>query len=307
MSSPLDPIIRRHLQWMEPIPTDVQPVLRRLEGVRAALFDIYGTLLISASGDVEASQEAARGAAFTAALAAAGVDFRGDAQQGVQCLWDQIAEEHRQASRAGIEYPEVDLVQVWRQTLVRLAGEGLAAPRAGSFTPGSGGPGGPSDGDLQRLACEYEMRVNPVWPMPGARQCLEKLQAAGLLLGLISNAQFLTLDLWRLLLEADAGGFEFDQQLQYYSYQYGRAKPGTELYELAAKGLAERGIGTAEVVYIGNDMLKDILPAGAVGFRTALFAGDARSLRRRENDLRVSGVVPDLVITELSDLPACIG
>jgi putative hydrolase of the HAD superfamily len=306
MSTLLEPIIRHHSRPLEPIPTAAEPVLRTLDGVRAAMFDIYGTLLISASGDIVASQEAAKGLAFTAALAAVGRRFDGDGEAGVQLLLDQIAADHQQARQAGIEYPEVDIIQVWRRTLARMVKDGLAVRIAGAVAEGSPDACGLPDADLRRLACEYEMRVNPVWPMPQARQCLEKLHAAGLPLGVISNAQSLTIDLWRLLLQADSGAFEFDSQLQYYSYQHGRAKPGLQLYEMAAECLAGRGIRADEVLYVGNDMLNDIMPAGVVGFRTALFAGDARSLRRREDDPRVAGVVPDLVITDLSDLPGCI-
>ena len=49
------------------------------------------------------------------------------------------------------------------------------------------------------------------------------------------------------------------------------------------------------------------MPASRVGFRTALFAGDRRSLRPREGDPRTAGVVPDLVITEMRSLLDCVG
>ena len=75
----------------------------------------------------------------------------------------------------------------------------------------------------------------------------------------------------------------------------------------AANDLAERGIGSDEVLYVGNDMLNDMTPASRVGFRTALFAGDARSLRMREGDPRVAGVAPDLVLSSLAELPRCLG
>jgi putative hydrolase of the HAD superfamily len=49
-------------------------------------------------------------------------------------------------------------------------------------------------------------------------------------------------------------------------------------------------------------MLKDIWPATQLGFKTALFAGDGRSLRLREDDERCRAVQPDLVIDHLSQL-----
>ena len=61
-----------------------------------------------------------------------------------------------------------------------------------------------------------------------------------------------------------------------------------------------------EVLFIGNNMLKDVYPAQAAGFLTGLFAGDVRSLRWRENDDRCNGISPDIVITELNQLTTCI-
>ena len=66
-------------------------------------------------------------------------------------------------------------------------------------------------------------------------------------------------------------------------------------------------LGPAEVLAVGNDMLNDVLPARETGFRTALFAGDARSLRLREGDPRLDVFSPDLVLTDLDQLPECLG
>jgi putative hydrolase of the HAD superfamily len=49
-------------------------------------------------------------------------------------------------------------------------------------------------------------------------------------------------------------------------------------------------------------MLNDIYPAHRSGFQTALFAGDARSLRWRRDDPRCSGLTPDLVVTDLNQV-----
>ena len=62
------------------------------------------------------------------------------------------------------------------------------------------------------------------------------------------------------------------------------------------------GVSPHAVLYVGNDMLNDMLPAAAAGFQTALFAGDARSLRLRETDPRCIDVSPDIVLTDLSQL-----
>jgi putative hydrolase of the HAD superfamily len=52
--------------------------------------------------------------------------------------------------------------------------------------------------------------------------------------------------------------------------------------------------------------LNDVFAASQVGFRTALFAGDARSLRRRDQDPRCAGATPDVILTELTQLLQCV-
>jgi putative hydrolase of the HAD superfamily len=205
-----------------------------------------------------------------------------------------IDEHHRRSREEGIEYPEVDIVEVWRDALRLLEQEGHLSAEPGVVDPA-------------RLAVEYEVRSNPVWPMPHALECLYELRRAGLALGIVSNAQFFTPELFPALLGGTLKDLGFDEQLEYYSYRHGRAKPGEYLYRRACETLAARKIHPHQALYVGNDMLNDMLPAGRVGFRTALFAGDARSLRLREGDPRVEGLLPDLVLTDLSQLAASLG
>jgi putative hydrolase of the HAD superfamily len=283
-------ILRRHSRPLEPVPTGQAPVLARLPEVRAVLFDLYGTLFISHIGEIGTSREAASESALADALQALGVRTTGPVGQEVRRFFDVIEALHAEAHQAGIDYPEVDIVDVWRQVVTDLTGRGLLEQRT---WPRS---------QLERLAVEYEARANPVWPMPGLRECLEGLSGRGLLLGIISNGQFYTPELFPALLGCPAERCGFDAQLQYYSYRHGLAKPGPDLYRMAAQALGGRGVEPEGVLYVGNDMLNDILPARRVGFRTALFAGDARSLRLRQGDSRLDGVSPDVVLSRLSDL-----
>ena len=66
--------------------------------------------------------------------------------------------------------------------------------------------------------------------------------------------------------------------------------------------LGKLGISPAEAVFIGNDMLKDIMPASVTGYKTALFAGDKRSLRLRKDHDACSNIKPDVIVTNLLDL-----
>ncbi|MCA9074905.1 MAG: HAD family hydrolase [Planctomycetaceae bacterium] len=289
-------IIAAHASPMEARGTDVEPVLSELHGIRAVLFDVYGTLVISGSGDVGTTDLDSRPQAFPEALSAVGVPFNGAGEEGVRLLTEVIAEHHRQSKSEGVEFPEVDIREVWSDVLLAMVERDWVLADAVS---------GHSI-DVSSLALEYEVRTNPTWPMPGAEACLDRLRQAGLLLGIVSNAQCFTPLLFDTQLGRSLDEFGFDESSCVWSFEHKQAKPGTFLYERAKEAVAEQGIAAREVLFVGNDMLKDVWPASRVGFRTALFAGDASSYRPREDDARVANVTPDLVLTELAQLPKCV-
>ena len=294
-------LILRHSRPLAPITTGVQARLEKLPDVRCVLFDVYGTLLISGSGEVGTLLPNASVGAFSEALAAIGISAASrtseetqlSEEKGRTTLVAAVAASHRRDHAAGVDYPEVDIVEIWQVCLSQLADEGLISL--------------PPQVDYSRLALEYELRTNPVWPMPGAGPYLATLRERGILTGIISNAQFFTPQILAALMAEAFRDLESSDDVQYYSYRHRQAKPGEALFRLAAQNLADRGISPSEVLYVGNDMLNDIWPASRVGFRTALFAGDQRSLRWRENDERVANISADLVVTELASLAEYIG
>ena len=284
-------VIRQHCCAVAPRATGVNPQLREIPGLRAVLFDIYGTLFVSGCGDVGTVAGLDMQSAAASALAAVGLTSASD-HDVAEVLRETIARHHADRRAEGIEHPEVDILDVWSETLCTIGL--LPSTWAATWDP-------------RRLAIEYECRVNPVWPMPHLLETLEGLRGLKLTLGLISNAQFFTPELFSALLGETAESIGFDEQLQYYSYRHLRAKPDVWLFQQARESLASRRIEKDEVLYVGNDMLNDVWAASRSGFRTALFAGDARSLRRRETDPRLQGVRPDVVITDLVQLLKIIG
>lgn len=304
-------LILRHSRPLTPIATDAASRLQSLPGIRCVLFDVYGTLLVSGSGEVGTLLPDAEGDAFRESLAAVGVAValppeaagaRSDGslteERGRKALTAAVAASHARDRADGVEYPEVDIVDIWRDCLAQLADEGLLPPPTGSDW---------GTLDFEQLALEYELRTNPVWPMPGAETCLASMRQRGILTGLISNAQFFTPRILAALMPAAFSDLDSSNDVQYYSYRHRQAKPGLALYELAVQDLADRGISPHEVLYVGNDMLNDMWPASQVGFRTALFAGDRRSLRWREGDSRVADLKADVVVSELASLIECVG
>ena len=128
------------------------------------------------------------------------------------------------------------------------------------------------------------------------------LKECGIYLGIISNAQFYTDYLFEAFFKKDLKGLGFHPALIFYSYQHGYAKPSLNLFQKAEKRIAGMGLLNSETLYVGNDMLNDMYPAKTVGFKTCLFAGDARSLRLRIEHPECVNLKPDLVITDLSQI-----
>jgi len=295
MTRLIDGIIRRHTKPLHPEATGWSSTGRLLCGIKAVLWDVYGTLFISDGIELGNADPFSQAAAMRDALRDAGIEHHGPAVHVVTRLLATIRDAHARARRESIEYPEIDIVSIWRATLQSLAEqEGEAAPVL-------------DESVLRRLAVEYECRVNPVWPMPNGFICVNALREAGILLGIVSNAQFYTRELFPALLGATPEQMGFHPDLQFYSYEWQEAKAGGLLHDQAKRALLQLGIFPEETLCIGNDMRSDIVPAHRVGFRTALFAGDRRGLRLRLEDELAARTSPDLIVTDLGDLPPRLG
>jgi putative hydrolase of the HAD superfamily len=274
-----DAVLEPYIHPLSPIPTGETPRgLSKVKRVRAIIFDVYGTLLISGSGDMDfhaMSKDQKR--ALTGVLRRHGIDMT--PENIVDSLHQAIETVHENLRRKGTDYPEIDIVRIWQNLL-----------------------GTDDTGRVKAFALEYEMVVNPVYPMPGLADLLSACRGQDLLMGIISNAQFYTQCLLEHLLGKSLNMCGFDPQLTFFSYRFGSAKPSCFMFDMAADIFSQRGLSRASVLYVGNDMRNDILPAKTVGFQTALFAGDRRSLRRRSDDVRCRQLVPDMIITDLRQL-----
>lgn len=287
--SRLDAIIEKSSAVLEPKPTGYPPRLTPLPDIRAVVFDIYGTLLISASGDVGPDSAKDDEQAFRAAMHEAGL-IPPVGVHGCDRLREQIGAAQQRRRSEGVEFPEVDIIEVWARVL-----ESIGMDR-------------PAPEQLQALALAYECRVNPVWPMPNMLATLETLHDAGLVMGIVSNAQFYTPLLLRAFTGAALNDLGFHQSLCVWSWRELEGKPSQRLYRKLLQALQqEHRIAPQQTLYVGNDRLKDIWPAASLGMRTALFAGDRRSLRLREDDARCNNVDPDVVIDDLAQIPRVAG
>ncbi len=282
---------------LEPESTGEKPVLKKLEGIKAVIFDFYGTLFISGVGDIGIDDGKSDAGMLVDALKSSGITVTNikAGVRGYEIYDEVVTEEVQRIKSAGIIYPEPDIRTVWRNVLNQMYAEGHTESPA-------------NEAQHERMSVEFEARMNPIWPMPDMNETLEKIREKNLLLGIISNSQFYTLIAFEALAGKSLEEYGFEPELLHWSFAENMKKPSVPFYERFMRKAKEFGSGikAGEILYVGNDMLKDVYPAAELGMKTALFAGDKRSLKWRRDDDRCKDLQPDLVITELKQLLECL-
>jgi len=108
-------IIRDRSINIEPDKTSLQSKLPLLKEIKAVIFDIYGTLFISGSGDISTVNKKKDLLPFKNALLSAGFVLldSNSAVKTKKLFIDGIKQAHTDSKKRGIEFPEVDIVSVW--------------------------------------------------------------------------------------------------------------------------------------------------------------------------------------------------
>ena len=284
----------------KPIATQVKSKLSPLPNVRGVLFDVYGTLVISASGEVSTAAELPDETHLTQGESQALETLPQPLRSSIsECfspskeLKKQIVKYHKQNQSPTLQYPEVDIIALWHRIFLQQLPKDMHSKLSLLM--------------LARFALEYELQHNPTPLMPGCLELITWLAARDFYMGIISNAQFYTPIILATLLGChNLENIHILPDLCFWSYHYGYSKPQPELFQHACKALAEHDLQPSEILYLGNDMRNDVWGAAQAGFLTALFAGDQRSLRLRTDIEEVATTQPNLIITELRQLKSVL-
>ncbi len=273
--------IRQLSYKLEPMPCPVDPTIHDLKQFRILIFDIYGTLFISNAGDIAAHQQK-HAELIQKSFHEFDTMLESSEAKEISAALQVLIEQEHQRKRSANIHPEIDIVALWNEILQTE----ILRSRSKTLDP-------------QSVAIEFELRSNPVWPMPGLESILSAVKSMPW--GIVSNAQFYT----QLLFPAFFGKTvaELGCRSATWSYELGIAKPTVSIFEQTVNFYKqEYHIDASELLYVGNDMRNDVLAASSAGLQTALFAGDRRSLRLREDDPCCRNVQPSCIITELEQL-----
>lgn len=282
---------------LDRIDTGTMPKLQLIDGIEVIAYDFYGTLFISGVGDIGVDDGEPDEKILLDVLSSVGIEVKNkDAGEKGFDIYNEVVENIISTLKnKDIEYPEPDIRIVWQKVLEQMENQDLITFQR-------------SDELYDSVSIEFEARMNPVWPMPHVVETLHYFKDKEYTQGIISNSQFYTPIVLEALTDQSLEDLGFSNELLHWSFEEEMKKPGLQFYKNYLKKIEafDNHLNPENILYVGNDMLKDIYPAKTVGMKTALFAGDDRSLKWRKEDSRCNKILPDLIITDFSQLIDCV-
>jgi FMN phosphatase YigB (HAD superfamily) len=301
----------RDLSW--PAAPEVEkpkarPHLIRLSEVRVVTWSVYGTLL--AISDGELLFEHPQKFVMDIALDKTVQEFKmwgamtrkpGQPADYLRLMYAKVLADLRLVPSPGEKYPEIAAEQAWEGVIKKLL------QKEYQFDVGFYG----SLNEFSRkVAYFFHASLQGVAGHDGAAAALKHVAAAGCRQGLLDNGQVFTpVQLARCLRQQDKTAVLdklVEADLCALSALQRARKPSERLFRHVLEQVAADGLGPEQVLHVGSDVEKDIMPAKKLGLRTALFAGDKESLRATPEQLKDAAARPDVLMTELTQIEQVI-
>ncbi|MFN9721182.1 MAG: HAD family hydrolase [Planctomycetota bacterium] len=307
-----DSLDDRKLIWPRvplPRPVSANPSVKPLPGIKAVLWDVYGTLIRISDGrfTVFPDEEARLQVALDKTIHEFNMwnhMYRkpGPPWQSMIGLYRSTIE--RQSMRASTkgDTTDVNLVETWMTLIGKLFEKEYQYDEA-------------TYGDLdefsEKVAFFFHSCLQATEARSNAVQAMSDVAAAGLIQGFLSDGQSFSLlqTLKSLASQAELPPLYelFRAQTLIFSYQNGVRKPSTTLFTKAVQQLRELGVQPAEILHISCRLTTDLVPAKNVGMKTALLVAEKLGLQVDVNVLKDPATRPDRLLTDLGQLRSVIG
>jgi FMN phosphatase YigB (HAD superfamily) len=301
----------RGLPWPaapQPDPPRVKPHLPRLDGVRAVLWTVYGTLLAIPEGDLKL--EVDNDLVMNVALDKTIHEFKmwgsmsrkpGQPADYMREIYKKAVADQRLAP-AEDRYPELASEKVWEGIIKKLFQKDYQFD-AGFY--------GSLNDYAKKVAYFFHAGLQGTGAYPNAAAAMKGLAEAGVVQGLLADGQVFTpVQLARVLNRQDESA-RLDELIpparRVLSYQHRVRKPSDTIFQAAVEALGADGFEPGEVLHVGSSLPRDVGPAKKWGMRTALFAGDRASLAATADQLKDPQYRPDALLTDLGQVVPLVG
>ena len=264
---------------------------------KAVLLDVYGTVITSTASSRDRQNQSvpkkmepylAKTVKKFGLGKALGGKSRAKPERTLYLLMqEEISKDHAKSKSRGIKFPEVKIEKIWARVLKRLGVSGQLEKKG------------------KAVVNFYNALHKKTKLYPGCKSALLNLHKRGIVVGIVSNAQFYTTPQLKKLF----GKKDFERIFTgpiVMSFKIECSKPNPKPFQLAVSKLNSKGIEAHETVYIGNDRYKDVWGArnAAKSIKTILFAADCVKWRRKE--LKGKSARPDAVIRAWKNIPRVV-
>lgn len=291
-------------------PAKATPYLAPLTGIKAVTWNVYGTLLTIADGQLLLQHPQA--IRMQVAMEKTIHEFNmwssmtrrpGEPWEYFLPKYNSAVEDARLTGgwQKG-DFPEVNSAHVWRKLIDMLSKKDFAydVDRYGDW-----------DELAEKVAFFFQRCLQGIQGAKSALRVVTEVAAAGLKQGLLAESQPYTLA--QLL-----RGFEeqgrlppltdvFSPGCLILTHELGVRKPSASLFQLSRARFAQLKLEPEEVLYVSSRLTDDLAVAKQYGFRTALFAGDKLSLKASAADCKDPALKPDRLLTKLDQIRGLLG
>lgn len=294
----------RGLPWPAPPRTEparAKPHLPVIRGIKAVLWNIYGTLLAIPFGEL--LFEHPTPLIMDVALDKTIEEFRmwgsmsrkpGQPAEYMRHLYSQELLKEKSQGAGGERFPEIMSERIWEALLKKLLQKDYKFD-TGFF--------GSLNEYARKIAYFFHASLQATAAQPGAAEALTLVADAGRGAGLLADAQcFTTVQLGRGLKTQD-GAIDLDNLFppasRSLSFEVKARKPSDTLFRHALQQMAARGMRPENILHVGSRLARDIVPAKRLGMKTALYAGDKAALEASPEALKDPAQRPDALLMEL--------
>lgn len=301
----------RDIQWPAMPVVDapkVRPHLPELTGIRAVLWNVYGTLLAISEGDLkfDIENEFIMGVALEKTIH----EFKmwgsmsrkpGQPSEYMKEIYRKVITDLRMASVPGERYPEILAEKAWENIIKKLFQKEYKFDTAfyGLLPEYS-----------KKVAYFFHASLQGTGCYAGAAETMEELAGRNIAQGLLGDGQCFTPTQLARGLARQRSSVSLDiiipANRRNLSYSIRGRKPSDNLFQAAIESMGTLGIEASEILHVGSSLTRDIGPAKKWGMKTALFAGDRASLSATGDQLKDPQYRPDAMITEPSQLLSVI-
>lgn len=291
-------------------PVKATPSVERLEGVRIVLWDIYGTLLRVSGGSFCLTPQPQT--PLEVALEKTIHEFKmwhsmyRKPGPPWQSMIAQFLEYHERLSMAAVrrtgDFVDPDLIDIWEAIISRLFDKEYSYDQ--DFY-------GDRRQFSEKVAYFFHNNLQAVEARAGALRAIEDLHAIDVRQGLLADGQVFTFTQLLRALGSQGTlpplGEVFYPDAVLISHELGIRKPSRSLYELIVDRLRVQRYQPEELLHISCRLETDLVPAKAIGMRTALLAAEKSGLQVTAAQLKDPATRPDRLLTDLSQIANLFG